>query len=193
MALHFSDLRAATFDPFHANLAGVRVASLDRALLLLFALAVVASLQSVRLLMSVALLVTRVSTVPMLTGSLPLMMLASSALGIAGGPVGLIASYHRPRRPAQRLRWSSVSFSSSPQWCATSSWPRNLLIRSDPGICALGETRTPHRLIRSHHRTTIRCSPEVAPSLLWRPGAVRLLGGRCDLSDHYCPLESLDN
>jgi hypothetical protein len=34
-------------------------------------------------------------------------------------------------------------------------------------LCEIGETRTPNRLIRSHHRTTIRCYPLVSPTVLW--------------------------
>jgi manganese/iron transport system permease protein len=103
MALCFHDLRAATFDPVHAKLAGVRVVMLDRALLLLLALAVVASLQSVGLLMSVALLVTPASTARILTASLQTMVALSSTIGIVGGVVGLILSYHLSTPPGATI------------------------------------------------------------------------------------------
>ncbi len=103
MVAQFSDLRAATFDPVHARLAGVRVTVLDRALLLVLALAVVASLQSVGLLMSVALLVTPASTARMVTGSLPAMIALSSAIGVVGGSSGLIVSYHLSSPPGATI------------------------------------------------------------------------------------------
>ena len=55
--LLFDDLRAATYDPQHAALVGIRVGPLRHALYALLAVTVVLGLQSVGLLMSVALFV----------------------------------------------------------------------------------------------------------------------------------------
>jgi hypothetical protein len=60
-------------------------------------------------------------------------------------------------------------------------------------LCALGETRTPNRLIRGHHRTTIHCDPVVTASVLQRLRALLQLDAWADLSDRYCPMESLDD
>jgi ABC-type Mn2+/Zn2+ transport system permease subunit len=103
MVLFFTDLRSATFDPTHARLSGVKVAALDRLLLLLLALAVVASLQSVGLLMSVAMLVTPPSTARMLSAALPNIIVISSSLGVACGTIGLIASYHLSTPPGATI------------------------------------------------------------------------------------------
>ena len=103
MAVSFADLRAATFDPVHARLSGVRIKALDRLLLLLLALAVVASLQSVGLLMSVALLVTPTSTARILSSSLPKIIAISSAIGVAGGSIGLLVSYHLSTPPGATI------------------------------------------------------------------------------------------
>lgn len=54
----FGDLRAATFDPVHARQVAIRTGVLDHALLGLVSVTVVISLQTVGLLMSVAMLVT---------------------------------------------------------------------------------------------------------------------------------------
>ena len=94
MALLFHDLRAATFDAIHARLVGVRVGAISTGLLVLLALAIVVSLQTVGLLMSVAMLVSPATTARMLSDRLPLTIMLASGIGIASGVVGLTLAYH---------------------------------------------------------------------------------------------------
>jgi ABC-type Mn2+/Zn2+ transport system permease subunit len=103
MVVFFDDLRSTIFDPSHARLSGVRVVFIDRLLLLLLACAIVASLQSVGLLMSVALLVTPPSIARLLTSSLAKMIFLSSAIGLGAGITGLIISYHQSTPPGATI------------------------------------------------------------------------------------------
>lgn len=103
MTLRFHDLRASTFDATHARLTGLSVDSLSVALLLLLAVAVVVSLQTVGLLMSVAMLVTPATTARLVTNRLPRTIAVASGLGVTSGVVGLTISYHLATPPGATI------------------------------------------------------------------------------------------
>jgi manganese/iron transport system permease protein len=95
----FSDLRHATFDPVHAALAGVPVTALGFGLLAVLAVAIVVSLQTVGLLMSVAMLVNPAVTARLVTTRVSTMTFAAVGFGVGAAVVGLTASYHLSSPP----------------------------------------------------------------------------------------------
>jgi ABC-type Mn2+/Zn2+ transport system permease subunit len=103
MAVAIEDLSATVFDPVHAKLSGVRVAAMDYGLLVLLAIAVVISLQSVGLLMSVAMLVIPASTARLVVSTLRAMIAMAVLCGLAGGVVGLLVSYHASTPPGATI------------------------------------------------------------------------------------------
>jgi ABC-type Mn2+/Zn2+ transport system permease subunit len=107
--LLFRDLLAATFDPGHAALVGVRVGLLRHALLVLLAFAIVVSLQTVGLLMSVAMLVTPAATARLVADRVATMTLVASAVGVASAFVGLTLSYHLATPPGASVALVAVS------------------------------------------------------------------------------------
>lgn len=90
----FPDLLAATFDAEHALQVGVPVGRLHVALLILLSVAIVVSLQTVGLLLSVALLVIPASTARLVTERVAPMSVIAVVLGIVASLAGLIVAYH---------------------------------------------------------------------------------------------------
>lgn len=90
----FRDLRAATFDPTHASLVGVRVGGLRYLLLALLSITIVVSLQTVGLLMSVAMLVTPASAARLMSSTMARMLFVAIAVGVVSALGGLTLSYH---------------------------------------------------------------------------------------------------
>jgi len=103
VALLLGDLRAASFDPLHARLAGVRVGALSTALLALLAVAVVVSLQSVGLLMTVALLVVPAAAARLWTSTVEAMSVLAVAFGLVACLAGLTAAYHAATPPGATI------------------------------------------------------------------------------------------
>jgi ABC-type Mn2+/Zn2+ transport system permease subunit len=93
------DLLAATFDPAHAALVGVPVGLLRHVLLLLLAAAIVVSLQTVGLLMSVAMLVTPAAAARLLAGRVATMTVVAVGIGVTSAWLGLTLSYHLAAPP----------------------------------------------------------------------------------------------
>lgn len=108
IALSFGDLRAATFDPLHAGLVGVRVSALRLAQLVALAIAVVVSLQSVGLLMSIAMLIVPAAAARMWTSTLLQMSLVACALGLTSAVVGLTLAYHLASAPGATIALTAV-------------------------------------------------------------------------------------
>ncbi len=105
----FADLRAATFDPVHAALSGVRVGAVSSALLAMLAVAIVVSLQTVGLLMSVAMLVTPAAAARLLTARTSTMTAAAVAIGVVSAALGLTASYHLATPPGATVALAAVA------------------------------------------------------------------------------------
>jgi ABC-type Mn2+/Zn2+ transport system permease subunit len=99
----FGDLRATTFDPLHARQVGVSTRTIDHVLLGLVSVTVVVSLQTVGLLMSVAMLVTPAATARLLTSRLVTMTLVAVGLGVGAALGGLTASYHLASPPGATI------------------------------------------------------------------------------------------
>ena len=105
----FADLRAATFDPTHAALVGVPVRSLGHGLLGLLAVAIVVSLQTVGLLMSVAMLVNPAVTARMVTTRTQTMTAVAVAFGVGSAVGGLTLSYHLSSPPGATVALCGVA------------------------------------------------------------------------------------
>lgn len=91
--LFYKELLVISFDPVHAAALRLPARRLDLLLLVMMAVTVVVSLQTVGAALVVAMLVTPAATASMLTKRLPSMMALSAAIGGASGLVGLYASY----------------------------------------------------------------------------------------------------
>ena len=94
VALFWSRLAYATFDPELAAIAGVEVAALDHMLLALVALAVVLGVKTVGVVLVSAFIVIPAATARLLGGSFAWMAGRAVVMGVVGSAVGLVASYH---------------------------------------------------------------------------------------------------
>ncbi len=94
MVALLKEFTLVAFDPTMARAAGYPVFALDILLLLLVSATIVVSLQTVGNILILALIVTPPATARLLTDRLGRMMIASVAIAIASGVVGLFISYH---------------------------------------------------------------------------------------------------
>jgi len=103
------DLLSATFDPVHARGAGVPDRFVRVTILAMVSAAVVVSLQTVGLLMSVAMLVTPAATARLCTRRVSTMTAAAVGLGVAATVGGLTASYHLATPPGPTIALTAAS------------------------------------------------------------------------------------
>ena len=92
--LLYKELVVVSFDPVLAATLRLPAERLRTALLVLLALTIVVSLQTVGIGLVSALLVTPAATAQLLTRRLPRMMAIAAALGVAASVIGLFASYY---------------------------------------------------------------------------------------------------
>jgi ABC-type Mn2+/Zn2+ transport system permease subunit len=90
----FKEFQLASFDPVLAHMLGKRPELLRFAMLILLALTIVVSLQTVGVGLVAALLVTPAATAYLLTRRLPTMMAVSAAIGAVSSVAGLYVSYY---------------------------------------------------------------------------------------------------
>jgi ABC-type Mn2+/Zn2+ transport system permease subunit len=83
-----------SFDPQLARTMGMRVGLMEHLFTALLAAAIVAALQTVGLILVVAMLVIPGATAAMLTSRLATMMVAATGIGVLSGVVGLYGSFH---------------------------------------------------------------------------------------------------
>ncbi|HVA36903.1 MAG TPA: metal ABC transporter permease [Candidatus Dormibacteraeota bacterium] len=88
------DLLYTSFDPVVAQTSGIPTARVDYALLVLLALTIIVSLESVGIILVAALLVTPAAAAFQLTRRLPTMMLLSASIGAFCAVAGLYLSYY---------------------------------------------------------------------------------------------------
>jgi manganese/iron transport system permease protein len=93
VALLWKELLYATFDPLGAAASGLPVGKLDYLLLALIALTIVISLQSVGIILVVAMLVTPAATAQLVSQSFGRLVVLAIAVGIVCPMVGLYISY----------------------------------------------------------------------------------------------------
>jgi manganese/iron transport system permease protein len=93
VALLWKELLYSTFDPLGAAASGLPVGKLDYLLLALIALTIVISLQSVGVILVVAMLVTPAATAQLVSNSFGRLVVVAAAIGIVSPIVGLYISY----------------------------------------------------------------------------------------------------
>jgi ABC-type Mn2+/Zn2+ transport system permease subunit len=89
----YKELLFASFDPLGAEASGIEVAWLDFALLLLLAVTVTVSLQTVGVILVSALLITPAASAYQLTNKFSTMMLYACIIGAFSGVAGIYLSY----------------------------------------------------------------------------------------------------
>jgi ABC-type Mn2+/Zn2+ transport system permease subunit len=94
LALLYRDLLFTSFDPVVAEAAGINAAFVDYALLVLLALTIIISLESVGIVLVAALLVTPAASAYQLTRRFVPMLVTSACIGTACSIVGLYLSYY---------------------------------------------------------------------------------------------------
>ncbi len=93
VALLWKELLFATFDPLGAEASGLPVGKLDYLLLALIALTIVISLQSVGIILVVAMLVTPAATAQMLSKSFGRLVVIAGSIGVVAPVFGLYLSF----------------------------------------------------------------------------------------------------
>lgn len=93
--LFYKELVVLSFDPSHAKVLKLPAEFLRLLLLVLIAVTIVASLQTVGVTLMLALLVTPAATARLLVKRLHWMILISTLLGALSGVIGLYISYHQ--------------------------------------------------------------------------------------------------
>lgn len=112
-----ADLVAQIFDPQHARAIGLPGLALHYGLLALVALAVVGALQSVGIILSVALLITPGATAFLWVRRFPAMLALSAALGAGGAILGVYASFWLDSAPAPTIVLAlALAFAASLAW-----------------------------------------------------------------------------
>ena len=94
LALLYRALLYTTFDPVVAEASGMHAGFVDYALLVLLALTIIISLESVGIVLVAALLVTPAATAFQLTRRFPAMLALSAGIGAFCAVAGLYASYY---------------------------------------------------------------------------------------------------
>jgi ABC-type Mn2+/Zn2+ transport system permease subunit len=94
IAALYKELVLLTFDPIQAEVIGLPVNLLRELLLGLMAVTIVISIQTVGIVLVVAMLVTPAATATLLVRRFPLVMLLGAVLGIVGAVVGLYLSFY---------------------------------------------------------------------------------------------------
>ena len=92
--LFYKELLFNAFDPTMAQASGIPVAWIEYGLLVLLALVTVIAMQTVGIVLVVALLVTPAATAQLLTRRLSTMMLVGAAIGVASSVVGLYVAWY---------------------------------------------------------------------------------------------------
>ncbi len=94
VALFYKELLFTSYDPAMAAASGLPVGWLQYGLLALLALTTVIALQTVGIVLAVALLITPAATAQLLTRSLPAMMAVGAAVGALSSLVGLYVAWY---------------------------------------------------------------------------------------------------
>lgn len=92
--LFYKEFLVLSFDPILANTLRLPSAFLEHLLMVLIALSIVVSLQTVGVALMVAMLVTPAATAYLLTRRLPVMMTLAAAIAASSGVIGLYLSYY---------------------------------------------------------------------------------------------------
>ncbi len=94
VTVFFKELKLSSFDPVFTKSIGWSTATIHYLLMFLLALTVVASLQTVGIILVVAMLITPAATAYLLTEDLAKMILLASLFGLLSALIGLYLSFH---------------------------------------------------------------------------------------------------
>jgi len=94
IGLLYKEFLVLSFDPVLARTLRLPVRALDNLMLVMIAVTIVVSLQTVGVALMVAMLVTPAAAASLLTRRLPAMMALSALIGACSGVAGLYVSYH---------------------------------------------------------------------------------------------------
>lgn len=92
--IFYKEFMVISFDPILATTLRLPVKSLDYLLMILIAITIVVSLQTVGIALMVAMLITPAATAYLLSRRLPIMMILASIIASASGVIGLYFSYY---------------------------------------------------------------------------------------------------
>jgi len=93
VALFYKQLLIYVFDPVQARSLGLNTTVIHYGLILLLTLTIVASLETVGIILVVSMLITPGATAYLLVNRLPAMMLLSTVIGVASSVIGLYLAY----------------------------------------------------------------------------------------------------
>jgi ABC-type Mn2+/Zn2+ transport system permease subunit len=94
IAVFYKELLFTSYDPAMAAAAGLPVAAFEYALLALVALTTVIAIQTIGVILVVALLITPAATAQLLVRSLPAIMALGALIGAASSVIGLYVAWH---------------------------------------------------------------------------------------------------
>ena len=94
VALFYKELLFTSYDPAMSAAAGLPVAAFQYGLLALVALTTVIAIQTIGVILVVALLITPAATAQLLVRSLPAIMLLGATIGAASSLIGLYVAWH---------------------------------------------------------------------------------------------------
>ncbi len=92
--IFYKEFLVISFDPILATTLRMPVKGLDYLLMVLIAMTIVVSLQTVGIALMVAMLITPAATAYLLTRRLPIMMITASVIASISGVIGLYLSYY---------------------------------------------------------------------------------------------------
>ncbi len=110
VVLFYKEFLVLSFDPLLAMTLRLPAQLLEYLLLVLIALAIVVSLQTVGVALMVAMLVTPAATAYLLTRRLPTMMVLAAAIASASGVIGLYISYYASIASGAAIVLTSTTF-----------------------------------------------------------------------------------
>jgi manganese/iron transport system permease protein len=128
VVLFYKEFLVLSFDPLLAMTLRLPAQLLEYLLLVLIALAIVVSLQTVGVALMVAMLVTPAATAYLLTRRLPTMMVLAAAIAAASGVIGLYISYYASIASGAAIVLTSTTFFAV-AWLARSLKRKKLLAR----------------------------------------------------------------
>jgi len=128
VVLFYKEFLVLSFDSLLAMTLRLPAQLLEYLLLVLIALAIVVSLQTVGVALMVAMLVTPAATAYLLTRRLPTMMLLAAAIASASGVIGLYISYYASIASGAAIVLTSTTFFAL-AWLARSLKRKKMLAR----------------------------------------------------------------
>jgi Mn-dependent DtxR family transcriptional regulator len=94
VVLFYKQLLVTTFDPTLAHIIGISAGAFHYFLMTMLSMSIVAGLQSVGVILIIAMLITPPATAYLLTDKLKLLLVISAACGVISSVAGLYLSYH---------------------------------------------------------------------------------------------------